>query len=199
MNKLSQPILLTSITNVDTMTYRNVQLDLFGDNSDGFDCIDRGIAIYPQGTYSPAALSNGDMITFRTLNGDLLAIPSNLNLTDDQIAAVVSLEKLSSTEDYVFGSLPNLVYTVIKQDGSIKQRNQNGSIEITPAGDINISGAGNFVVNNNKLHIAAQAGELMEVLSNTLLAISQITVHGTPIDNAATFTSLQNTIDAMRI
>jgi hypothetical protein len=60
--------------------------------------------------------------------------------------------------------------------------------------------------NNSKIIIKKNGGftiendsdNLLEILSDTMQAISQITVGGTPIDNPTVFTTLKGRIDSMR-
>ena len=72
---------------------------------------------------------------------------------------------------------------IIKKDGTIQSESGDARLELKSTGEITIENSGD---------------SLLDILSDTLREISQITIGGTPIDNIAVFNILKTRLDSLK-
>lgn len=77
----------------------------------------------------------------------------------------------------------------IKKDDTIKLDNQKASVEIQPDGKV--------VIKCTTIEFSNNEESLLSILSDTLQAISEITVDSHPIDNIATFNDLKTRLEKL--
>jgi hypothetical protein len=77
----------------------------------------------------------------------------------------------------------------IKKDDTIVLQNQNASVELQPDGKV--------VIKCTTIEFSNDEENLLSILTDTLQAISEITVEAKPIDNISTFVSLKTRLEKL--
>jgi hypothetical protein len=175
------------ITNIQNPT--KAQIDFVMENN-RFSIPDNVNILNQKGVLSFPQIGDTQLI-FRLINGELYIFSTDKNITEAQINTAIQNENIGNPEDYLFGSIANLTYFIVKSDGKIIMKNSNGSISIAQNGDIEIK--------SNKIGINANGQELLSIIKNMATAIQSITIGGFPIDNPTPFIQIATQINGMQI